>query len=371
MPKPIPFSAAERRKLAPASLAHNDVSTILGGLTEGFMATILESSPNCLTIVELDGSMSFINRNGQLALDIDDFAVLAGKEWADFWPVQARETIRKSIEKALKGNTTSLREFCPTALGDARWWDVTVAPVFGKDQSVERVLAISRDVTTEVIALNKIATTQIELFDENEAQAEKIKAQKRQLNSIDYSVKNSLSIVANSLTRQALDESDPQTASKLKQAALRIYPIRKVHDVECHIDHNTVNLKDYLTPLLTEAHALLEEDMLTLLMEIAPVETSTDNAIALGLIVSELISHIIPQDYGKQGGLLCFELSPSDTKTGRLIIRDVGVENSINFNPYSLSEIGQDVVSLYSQKLGASLTCGNDDVGGGFITIEF
>jgi len=139
-------------------------------------------------------------------------------------------------------------------------------------------LAISRDVTTEVIALNKIATTQIELFDENEAQAEKIKAQKRQLNSIDYSVKNSLSIVANSLTRQALDESDPQTASKLKQAALRIYPIRKVHDVECHIDHNTVNLKDYLTPLLTEAHALLEEDMLTLLMEIAPVETSTDNA---------------------------------------------------------------------------------------------
>jgi len=294
-----------------------------------------------------------------------------GKEWAEFWPVQARETIRKTIKKALKGKTSSLREFCPTALGEGRWWDVTVAPVHGRDQKVERVLAISRDVTSEVIALNKIASTQVELFDENEAQAKKIKTQKRQLNSIEQNVKKSLSLVADSLRRQAAEETNSHNAARLKQAALRIYPISQVHDIECHTDGNVVNLREYLTPLLAETYGLLNQDRLTLLMEISSVETSTDNAIALGLIVSELICHIVPQDYGIKGGLLCFELVPSETKTGILTIRDIGVENSIDFNPYSLSEIGQDVVSLYSQKLTATLTCGNDDVGGGFISIEF
>ena len=371
MPKPIPISQGKRRHLELSSPATIDMNSIFGDLTESFLTTILEASPNCLTIIETDGSMSFINRNGQIALDIDDFAILMGKKWAEFWPVQARQKIQKTIKKALRGKTSSLREFCPTALGEGRWWDVTVAPVFGKNQKVERVLAISRDITSEVIALNKIATTQIELFDENEAQAKKIKSQKRQLNSIEQSVKNSLSVVADSLRRQASLEKDIETSAKLKQAALRIYPISHVHDIECHTDNNTVNLRDYLMPLLSEAYGLVNQDKLTLLMEISPVETSTDNAIALGLIVSELISHIIPQDYGVGGGLLCFELRPSETKSGILVIRDVGVKNSINFNPYSLSEIGQDIVSLYSQKMTATLTCGNDDFGGGFISLEF
>jgi len=53
MPKPIPISQFQRHKSKPVSPAKIDISSVFGDLTEGFLATILEASPNCLTIIEL------------------------------------------------------------------------------------------------------------------------------------------------------------------------------------------------------------------------------------------------------------------------------------------------------------------------------
>ena len=65
-----------------------------------------------------------MNRNGRCAMGIDDFALVAGKNWWDLWPEEAQPLIRDAVAKAQDGEHSRFEAFCPTAKGDPRWWDV-------------------------------------------------------------------------------------------------------------------------------------------------------------------------------------------------------------------------------------------------------
>jgi len=106
-----------------------------------------EQSPDCIKIMSVDGGLQAMNRNGQCAMEIDDFAALNGELWPDLWPAATRAKVVTAMELALGGGEGHFDAFCPTAKGTPKWWDVLVTPILGGDGKVSNLLAVSRDIT--------------------------------------------------------------------------------------------------------------------------------------------------------------------------------------------------------------------------------
>lgn len=114
------------------------------------LAAILDQSADCIKVIGAGGTVDYMNRNGQCAMEVDDFCVIAGQRWTDLWPEAARPLLDEALAQARAGQQARFEAFCPTAKGSPRWWDVNVSPLRGPDGSVEGYIATSRDISERV-----------------------------------------------------------------------------------------------------------------------------------------------------------------------------------------------------------------------------
>lgn len=115
--------------------------------SETFTRSVVESSADCIKVLDLDGRLQFMNGLGLCAMEVDDFDEVRGHSWFGFWPVGTRGEIERAVASACGGSRERLVAFCPTLKGTPKWWDVCVSPVLGPDGRPERLLAISREIT--------------------------------------------------------------------------------------------------------------------------------------------------------------------------------------------------------------------------------
>lgn len=114
------------------------------------LAAILDQSADCIKVISKQGTVDYMNRNGQCAMEIDDFCAIAGQSWSALWPEDSRPLIELSMEKARNGESSRFEACCPTAKGSPRWWDVSVSPLRRPDGELDGFIATSRDVTDRV-----------------------------------------------------------------------------------------------------------------------------------------------------------------------------------------------------------------------------
>ena len=114
------------------------------------LAAILDQSADCIKVIGPSGSVDFMNRNGRCAMGIDDFALVAGKNWWDMWPEEAQPAIRESIAQAQQGHSSRFEAFCPTGEGEPRWWDVSVAPLRDEHGELKGLISVSRDISADI-----------------------------------------------------------------------------------------------------------------------------------------------------------------------------------------------------------------------------
>jgi PAS domain S-box-containing protein len=119
----------------------------VGSLSPVALASVLDQSVDCVKLIGLDGDVQYMNANGLCAMEIDDFRAIEGRQWADLWPAELRQTVLDSCITAASGEPVRFRAFCPTAKGTPRWWDVTVSMVTDTEGAHAGFLSISRDVS--------------------------------------------------------------------------------------------------------------------------------------------------------------------------------------------------------------------------------
>lgn len=131
-----------------------DVPDIVSTFREAsgeMLAAVLDQSVDCIKVIGTDGALEYMNRNGQCAMEIDDFCIVAGKLWWELWPAETAPLVRSAFERGLAGESLRLEAaFCPTAKGTPRWWDVSVSPLRQSDGTIRGLASISRDVTEQV-----------------------------------------------------------------------------------------------------------------------------------------------------------------------------------------------------------------------------
>ncbi len=115
--------------------------------SEEFLRRMIESSRDCIKVLDLEGRLLSMNDAGQRLMEIDDVAPLLSRSWPEFWQGADTEAARNAVAAASRGETGQFEGYCATAKGVPKWWDVLVTPICGADEKPEKLLAISRDIT--------------------------------------------------------------------------------------------------------------------------------------------------------------------------------------------------------------------------------
>jgi formate hydrogenlyase transcriptional activator len=109
---------------------------------------VLESSLDCIKVLDLDGRLLSMNPGGMRTLEICDFEGIRGSRWPDFWNGDDRVACEAALAEARAGRTGRFTGFFPTTqTHKALWFDVVVNAIKDENGRPEKILAVSRDVT--------------------------------------------------------------------------------------------------------------------------------------------------------------------------------------------------------------------------------
>jgi two-component sensor histidine kinase/PAS domain-containing protein len=204
----------------------------------------------------------------------------------------------EACEQAFRGQPGRLE--VPSGRG-WRWFDVRLSPV-GKD----RVAQICVDITERKLAESR----RVEMFDE-----------------LNHRVKNNLAAVSAMLAMQARVADNAAVREHLQKAVDRIETIGDVHASLYHASStDEVEFGAYLEQLCERlATTVVDSERVRLEIDADAVMAPLDEAVALGLIVNELVTNAAKHAYPPPAaGVIRVELR--DTPKGlRLSVRDEGV----------------------------------------------
>lgn len=115
--------------------------------SQEFNRQILDSSDDCIKVLDLSGVIVYMSPGGQAALNISDVRPFLDSSWVEFWQGADRQAALNAIDCAKAGKITTFQGYRPTQTGEPKWWDNKVSPIRGANGQVERLLCISRDIT--------------------------------------------------------------------------------------------------------------------------------------------------------------------------------------------------------------------------------
>jgi signal transduction histidine kinase len=119
---------------------------------EEFARCLIEGSDDCIKVLDLEGRVEYMSPPGLRALEIDNQMSLLGRRWVEFWDPAYRPRAQEAVDAARAGGVGSFTGECSTPSGLRKWWNVKITPALDPEGHVERLIAISRNVTELRIA---------------------------------------------------------------------------------------------------------------------------------------------------------------------------------------------------------------------------
>ncbi|WP_296941981.1 PAS domain-containing protein [uncultured Massilia sp.] len=104
---------------------------------------LFENSPDCITVLDLDGRVLALNGTGRRALGTRE---CAGAPWASLWPAPYRGAVEAALAAAAQGGSGSFEAACEAGPDARRWWDVAVTAVGGAPGRPVNLVAVARDI---------------------------------------------------------------------------------------------------------------------------------------------------------------------------------------------------------------------------------
>ncbi len=114
---------------------------------EGLNTPILNSSRDCIVVLDLEGRTVFVSPGGIEAMEIADVQSILGLSWLRVWKGADHDAASHAVAMARAGGMGRFQGFCATHKGTPKWWDVAISPIPGRDGRPERLVSVGRDIT--------------------------------------------------------------------------------------------------------------------------------------------------------------------------------------------------------------------------------
>ncbi len=190
------------------------------------------------------------------------------------------------------------------------------------------------------------------------------------LREVNHRVGNSLQIIAALLHLQASAAQTAEVKTELQAANKRVMAVAQVHRrLYTSDDVQSVALDQYLDALAEDLRQSADGgDAASLSLDAESVEVDPDRAVAVGVIVTELVLNALKYAYPDGQGPIRVKLHAEGDARARLSVEDDGVGRSMNGKPPK--GLGQAIVRAMASKLNAEW--GYDDAHRGTrVTLAF
>jgi two-component sensor histidine kinase/CheY-like chemotaxis protein len=175
------------------------------------------------------------------------------------------------------------------------------------------------------------------------------------LREVNHRVGNSLQIIASLLHLQANSSTEEDVKAALTNAMGRVAAVAQVHR-RLYTSHDLKNvlLNQYLDALLEDLRRSAEGNRMSrLTLKAVPVEIDPDRAVAIGIIVNELVMNAVKYAYPDGAGPIHVDLNAQGDDVV-LSIADNGVGLNVKTDPRSTG-MGQRIVNAMASKLDADV----------------
>ena len=188
------------------------------------------------------------------------------------------------------------------------------------------------------------------------------------LKEMNHRVKNSLSMVASMLNLQARDHANPELTGHLSEAANRIAAIGKFYDrLSYGADVERMDIGQYVSAICKDLNENVGQcEIVTDLVDGIFVET--DRAIAIALIVNELITNAAKYAYSNEvGGKIFVKVGRDNPDAFTISVRDEGDGLARDFDLHKAKGLGMRIVAAFASQLNANISVRSQDIGAEFV----
>jgi len=221
--------------------------------------------------------------------------------------------------------------------------------------SYERELARHRG--TEIRLREALAREQALLRQKDEL----IQQQEVLSREADHRLLNGLQMIVSLLSLQSRASANPEAASQLAAAAVRVATIERVHRRLHYLDGvQTVAFKQYLDDLCRDFSPMLssqERPERVITVEGIEIRLPAATAIPLSFIVNELITNAVK--YGK--GRITVRLEPDPGKGYALSVSNDGPALPEGFDPAASKGLGMKIIRAFIERIGGELRIARGD----------
>jgi two-component sensor histidine kinase len=177
---------------------------------------------------------------------------------------------------------------------------------------------------------------------------------------LEHRTKNIMQMIAGLLSVQASRAEHPETKAALRDVMRRVQGLDAAQRALNKLGAlDRVELGPFLGAVVQELMALEPRPGVTFEVSAQPVETSVDQASALGLIVNELVTNALKHAFPNRGGEIRLEVGPLGESRGRVVVADNGVGRSED-QPRNGRGLGMTLINALAGQARAELAFTND-----------
>jgi len=181
------------------------------------------------------------------------------------------------------------------------------------------------------------------------------------LAEMNHRIANSLSLVSAMIRMQMQIARSDETKTALDETQNRITAIAGVHrSLYTSSDVGEVQLDVYLRPLLAELHGTSSFSRgIAVQSDLCRISTTADRAVALGVILTELVTNAMKYAYPEAEGEVRVVLRRTEDGGNVLSVEDDGVGFDRAIGPKGTG-LGTRLINAMTTTLGAEITYGRD-----------
>ena len=174
------------------------------------------------------------------------------------------------------------------------------------------------------------------------------------LREANHRVNNSLQIVASMLHLQSTNSENPDLRQELREAGSRIAAVARAHQRLYSSNRiDSLDLGIYLTDVCKDLNASIPDCEISVSTE-EGIIMATDRAVAVALLVNELVSNAIKHAYPGAQCRIWVTLSRNAERTN-LTVRDEGVGLPADFDLKTGRRLGMRLVNAFTKQLDGEL----------------
>ncbi len=182
------------------------------------------------------------------------------------------------------------------------------------------------------------------------------------MRELEHRTKNNFAMVASLLTLQQRTTGSAEAQEALRSAATRVRSFAAIHEAiyASETYTNEIPLHPYLAPLVRQlAEGLFQDRAVTIELHCDPVSVPRDRAVALGLIVNELVTNAAKHAFpDQQTGRILVEYRAPEDGPWRLVVSDDGIGSfqTATTEANTPSGLGSQLLQAFATTAGGSVT---------------